>query len=102
MSNMSYCRFHNTNLDVQDCMEVLTGMADLREEIDWLQDHETASTEDELDDLRTELQSNMISTMEARSAKQMIDSFLDAMDRLGIIDGWDYEKAKEVIDSFTE
>ena len=24
MSNMSYCRFHNTNIDMQDCIEALT------------------------------------------------------------------------------
>lgn len=23
MANMSYCRFHNTNLDVNDCIEAL-------------------------------------------------------------------------------
>lgn len=102
MSNMTYCRFQNTNLDVQDCMEALTNLADLREEMDWLQDHETAASEDELDDMRAELQSSMISTMEARSAKRMIASFLETMDRLGIIDGWDYAKAEEIIDSFTE
>lgn len=24
MSNMSYCRFHNTNIDLTDCIEALT------------------------------------------------------------------------------
>lgn len=35
MSNMSYCRFHNTALDLQDCMDVLS------ENIDVLVDEET-------------------------------------------------------------
>jgi|21_taG_2_1085346.scaffolds.fasta_scaffold00245_34 endonuclease III-like uncharacterized protein len=26
MSNMSYCRFHNTNLDLQDCIDAIEEM----------------------------------------------------------------------------
>lgn len=32
MANMSYCRWHNTNLDVRDCFEAFHEMEEMSEE----------------------------------------------------------------------
>lgn len=34
MANMSYCRFRNTLLDLQDCHRALDGMGDYKAELD--------------------------------------------------------------------
>ena len=32
MANMSYCRFHNTNIDLEDCLEALRDGKELSED----------------------------------------------------------------------
>ena len=32
MANMSYCRFHNTRLDMEDCLEVFCGGEEISKE----------------------------------------------------------------------
>lgn len=100
MSNMSYCRFRNTNLDVQDCMETLTGLNGLLDEIEWLENvgNEEAEMEEAMDTFRTE----QLSPEEARAALHMIEAFMDTMADLGIIEDWDYSKADELLDRFTK
>ena len=34
MPNMSYCRFHNTVMDMQDCMDAMTEALDLDEPLE--------------------------------------------------------------------
>jgi hypothetical protein len=58
MANMSYCRFHNTRLDVEDCIEAL-------KEAEW--------------------DGEKISADEIRECKIMFDSIIEYLDYEGII-----------------
>lgn len=66
MSNMNYCRFHNTQIDIQECIEALI-------------DREISSNE------------------EKRAAKNMLINFLDFCIDEEIIEEYDEEKIKEII-----
>lgn len=85
MANMSYCRFHNTNLDVQDCMEALIGLVDMYEEIDWLERNPSPSNNEELAEALDTYSREQLSADESRAAQNMIKSFLSTMWELGII-----------------
>ncbi|MDV3425874.1 MAG: hypothetical protein LIR50_01130 [Bacillota bacterium] len=66
MSNMNYCRFHNTQIDIQECIEALI-------------DREISSNE------------------EKKAAKNMLINFLDFCIDEEIIEEYDEEKIKEII-----
>jgi len=66
MSNMSYCRFHNVQIDIQECIEALM-------------DREISSNE------------------EKRAAKNMLINFLDFCIDEEVIEKYDEEKIKEII-----
>jgi hypothetical protein len=68
MANMSYCRFNNTKLALEDCTDVL------RE------------------------RSSISSSEERENAEQMILEFLDFCEAEGIIADYDYNKAREIIE----
>lgn len=71
MSNMNYCRFHNTQIDIQECIEALI-------------DREISSNE------------------EKRAAKNMLINFLDFCIDEEIIEEYDEEKIKEIINECEE
>lgn len=101
MSNMTYCRFQNTNPDVQDCMEALNELADLQNEIEWLE-NSGRDEEPEMKEVTEEFRRNQLSRDEARAAARMLETFLDTMESLGIIEEYDYQKMNDMIDSFTK
>ena len=68
MANMSYCRFANTRIDVEDCIETLR-------EAEW--NGETIS-EDEIGYCR-----------------MMFDTIIDYLDEEGIIDEFDWDAYEE-------
>lgn len=100
MSNMSYCRFRNTNLDVQDCMETLIGLRDAADNIEWLKSHD--GDQEEIEECEEIIYCNSLGASEARAATDMIRSFLDAMEDLGVIDGYDSYKVDEIIEQFSK
>lgn len=72
MANMSYCRFHNTRLDMEDCLDVLcSGDEPLSED-------------------------------EAKAARQMFEDVLDFCRENGIIDSYDSEGLQDMLNSMTE
>lgn len=78
MANMSYCRFHNTRMDMEDC-------------IDALRDAEQGIEE--------------ISDSEINSCKRMFNNIMEYLDKQGILDGidWDaYEEWKSNLDEWGE
>lgn len=78
MANMSYCRFHNTRMDMNDCINAL-------ERAEW---GEITISEDEI-----------------RQCKYMFDSIMEYFDNKGILDenSWDaYEEWKESLDEWSE
>lgn len=101
MSNMSYCRFRNTNLDVQDCMETLTGLAGLQADIYWLE-NTGRDEEPEMEELADVFRHNKLSTDEARAASRMIKAFLDTMEELEIIENYDLWRIDDMIENFTK
>lgn len=68
MANMSYCRFHNTRLDVDDCIEALK---------------------------RVEWDGEKISKEEVRYCKMMFDTIIGYLDDEGLIDEFDYDAYEE-------
>ena len=78
MANMSYCRFHNTRLDMNDCIEALK---------------------------RAEWDGEKISKEEIKYCEWMFDSIIEYLDDEGIIDefDWDvYEEWKESLDEWSD
>ena len=68
MANMSYCRFHNTRLDMDDCIETLK---------------------------RAEWDGEKISKEEVRCCKMMFDTIIEYLDDEGLIDEFDYDAYEE-------
>lgn len=68
MANMSYCRFHNTRLDMDDCIEALK---------------------------RAEWDDEKISKEEVRYCKMMFDTIIGYLDDEGLIDEFDYDAYEE-------
>jgi len=68
MANMSYCRFHNTRLDMDDCIEALK---------------------------RAEWDDEKISKEEIRYCKMMFDTIIGYLDDEGLIDEFDYDAYEE-------
>lgn len=68
MANMSYCRFHNTRLDMDDCIEALK---------------------------RAEWDNEKISKEEVRYCKMMFDTIIEYLDDEGLIDEFDYDAYEE-------
>lgn len=68
MANMSYCRFHNTRLDMDDCIEALK---------------------------RAEWDDEKISKEEIRYCKMMFDNIIGYLDDEGLIDEFDYDAYEE-------
>ena len=69
MANMSYCRFHNTKIDVEDCLDVLAGNGDISSE------------------------------SERNSAIRMIKDILEFCEDMGIIDEYDEDELIKTIDA---
>ena len=67
MGNMSYCRFNNTSLDVNECLWAL-------------------SDENEYD----------ISNDEIRKGVRMFEAFLEFCEENGVIDGYNKDKIKRI------
>lgn len=101
MANMSYCRFHNTNLDLQDCLYALNDALEAKQNVEWLETYEDAS-DDELEEARQEFREMQLSVSEASAAREMISRFLDAMTDLCIIDGCDYNAMNDLISSISK
>ena len=68
MANMSYCRFHNTRLDMDDCIGALK---------------------------RAEWDDEKISKEEIRYCKMMFDTIIGYLDDEGLIDEFDYDAYEE-------
>ena len=68
MANMSYCRFHNTRLDMDDCIEALK---------------------------KAEWDDEKISKEEIRYCKMMFDTIIGYLDDEGLIDEFDYDAYEE-------
>ena len=68
MANMSYCRFHNTRLDMDDCIEALK---------------------------RAEWDDEKISKEEIRYCKMMFDTIIGYLDDEGLINEFDYDAYEE-------
>ena len=68
MANMSYCRFHNTRLDMDDCIEALK---------------------------RAEWDGKKISQEEIKYCEWMFDSIIEYLDDEGIIDEFDWDVYEE-------
>ena len=68
MANMSYCRFRNTNIDMEDCIDALK--------------------EIEYDD-------EEISEEEAESCVEMFDSIIEYLDGEGLLKNFDYDAFEE-------
>lgn len=65
MANMSYCRFANTRIDVEDCIETLR-------EAEWGEER--------------------ISEDEIGYCRMMFDTIIDYLDEEGLIDEFDWDK----------
>ena len=68
MANMSYCRFHNTRLDMDDCIDALK---------------------------RAEWDGEKISKAEIKYCKIMFDNIIAYLDDEGIIDEFDWDVYEE-------
>ena len=68
MANMSYCRFHNTRLDMDDCIEALK---------------------------KAEWDGEKISKEEVGYCKMMFDTIIEYLDDEGLIDEFDYDAYEE-------
>lgn len=79
--NMSYCRFRNTRNDLEECVSELLYLYDI---IEYDCDPETPDWK--------------LTDIESVAALSMIDTFLDAMVTLEVIEDYDYEKAKKFLE----
>ena len=68
MANMSYCRFHNTRLDMDDCIEALK---------------------------RAEWDGYKISKAEIKYCKWMFDNIIEYLDDEGLLEEFDYDAYDE-------
>ena len=68
MANMSYCRFHNTRFDMDDCLNALK---------------------------RAEWDGKKISKEEIKYCEWMFDSIIEYLDDEGIIDEFDWDAYEE-------
>lgn len=78
MANMSYCRFNNTRIDIEDCIEALR-------EAEW--------------------GDNKISEDEIGYCRMMFDNIIDYLDEEGLLDNFDwdiYSRWKEKLIEFCE
>ena len=78
MTNMSYCRFNNTRIDIEDCIEALR-------EAEW--------------------GDNKISEDEIGYCRMMFDNIIDYLDEEGLLDNFDwdiYSRWKEKLIEFCE
>lgn len=78
MANMSYCRFNNTKIDIEDCIEALR-------EAEW--------------------GDNKISEDEIGYCRMMFDNIIDYLDEEGLLDNFDwdiYSRWKEKLIEFCE
>ena len=78
MANMSYCRFNNTRIDMEDCIEALR-------EAEW--------------------GDNKISEDEIGYCRMMFDNIIDYLDEEGLLDNFDwdiYSRWKEKLIEFCE
>ena len=78
MANMSYCRFNNTRIDIEDCIEALR-------EAEW--------------------GDNKISEDEIGYCRMMFDNIRDYLDEEGLLDNFDwdiYSRWKEKLIEFCE
>ena len=78
MANMSYCRFHNTNMDMADCLDALR---------------------------MAEWNGNKISEEEIGYCRMMFDNIIDYLDEENLLDefDWDvYSRWKEKLIEFCE
>ena len=78
MANMSYCRFNNTRIDIEDCIEALC-------EAEW--------------------GDNKISEDEIGYCRMMFDNIIDYLDEEGLLDNFDwdiYSRWKEKLIEFCE
>ena len=78
MANMSYCRFHNTNMDMADCLDALR---------------------------MAEWNGNRISEEEIGYCRMMFDNIIDYLDEENLLDefDWDvYSRWKEKLIEFCE
>ena len=64
MANMSYCRFHNTRMDMEDCLNALR-------EAEW---GDKTISEEEIGNCRT-----------------MFDNIIDYLDEEGLLDEFDWD-----------
>lgn len=101
MPNMSYCRFRNTSKDLNDCMEAIEEIVDIRENIKWLDDSYTPEDEEEMNDLQDKFREKALCPDESIAARWMITDFLDNMLELGIIDEYDNYAIAELIGSIS-
>ena len=75
MANMSYCRFHNTRMDMNDCIEALRRIEDGDEDI---------------------------SKEEAKYCIWMFDSITDYLYDEGLLEDFDYDAYEEWKDNVKE
>ena len=75
MANMSYCRFHNTEIDLDECLDAL---------------------DYELDE------DNKLSEEEAKAAKRMFKRFLDFCKDEELIEDYNTEAIDRMIDRISE
>lgn len=78
MANMSYCRFNNTRIDMEDCIDALR-------EAEW--------------------GDNKISEDEIGYCRMMFDNIIDYLDEEGLLDNFDwdiYSRWKEKLIEFCE
>lgn len=86
MSNMSYCRFRNTQMDVEDCMEALSNL-------NWQES-------DEYDE--EEMNYSKLDIDEARAASRMMFNFLETMLEIGLIEDYDYDGIEKFVKRITK
>ena len=78
MANMSYCRFNNTRIDMEDCIDALR---------------------------EAEFGDNTISEDEIGYCRMMFDDIIDYLDEEGLLDNFDwdmYSRWKEKLIEFCE
>lgn len=95
MSNMSYCMFHNTNIDMQDCLNAFSEIDDAASEREWVMAH--GSDED-----KAEFEENYgteigLSDSEARAAVRMFEAVLGFAQDMGWCENVDYDEIEKSI-----
>lgn len=76
MSNMSYCRFHNTLMDLQDCRDALDEMGNSSYIMKRVQQFRNSGTEEDLEEasrLRDQIDEYVLSSDEYRAARKLIE-----------------------------